>query len=158
MTLLRLVALLAAATLCAAPAAKAQSDWSHLQTIPAGTPIRVAALHHIFLCDFVSATPDTLACDSTRTQFFHTSTHHQKFTQPIVQSVKLSRLIASQLTGGAIGAGTGALAGYAIDAGYSNHEDRSLVMLLFGALGALLGQSVGHYTDFLAGPTLYRAP
>ncbi len=72
--------------------------------------------------------------------------------------VRLARRGLSLVTGAAIGAGAGAGIGVAVDAGSSNHEYRSTLAVVFGLLGGLLGEGIGHHTDFLAGPTIYTAP
>ncbi len=136
----------------------AGSDWTKVQAIPAGTLIRVAAHRAPLTCLFTTADTDSLTCTRTTTLFFFPITRRLVFPKPEVASIKLSRQFLSALSGAGIGAGAGAGIGAGIESQYSSHEDGHLATVLFALLGGLAGGTVGSVTDFLAAPTVYRAP
>lgn len=141
-----------------AAAQKAGSDWSRVEALPAGKELRVSVAGHGISCGFVSADAQELQCDAVRIVFFFPVVHRYKFTRAETARIRLSRQTLSAITGAAIGAGSGAGAGVALDATASNHEDRSTLAIVFALLGGLIGEAIGHHTDFLAGPTIYTAP
>ena len=148
-----------ALALCpAALAQQAGSDWHRVEVFAVGQDLRISVAGHGINCGFVSADAQTLHCDAVRTIFFFPVVHRYAFDRAEVARIKLSRQALSAITGAAIGAGAGAAAGVAADATASNHEYRSTVAVVFGLLGGLLGEGIGHHTDFLAGPTIYTAP
>ncbi len=152
-------ALVIALALCpVAVCQQAGSDWRRVEALPAGQNLRVSVAGHNINCGFVSADAQTLHCDAMRTVLFFPTVHRYTFDRPEVARIKLSRQGLSEITGALIGAGAGAGAGVAADATASNHEYRSTLAIVFALLGGLVGEGIGHHTDFLATPTIYTAP
>ena len=71
--------------------------------------------------------------------------------------IKASRKGLSTLAGVAIGAGAGVAIGAGIDASEKGGDDPHLLSVTLGLLGGILGFPIASTTDFLAGPTIYRA-
>jgi len=75
------------------------------------------------------------------------------------EEVREIRLAASQavsiLAGVAIGGGTGAGLGVALDATAKSHEYRGVMALLMGALGAGIGAVIAHHHPFLKHARIY---
>ena len=136
----------------------AGSDWSRVQAVAAGTLVRVSYGGRPVVCSFVSADTSSLICTRTRTFFFVPYTRRLVFPRSEVASVKLSRQFASGLTAAGIGAGAGAGIGAGIESQYSGNDDPHLLTIVLALFGAGIGSTIGSATDFLAGPTLYRAP
>ncbi|WP_213807077.1 hypothetical protein [Granulicella sp. dw_53] len=138
--------------------AHAGSDWTRVQQIDPGTMLHIASQHRPAICSFVSAEADSLTCTQTRSHFFIRATQTLHFTRQEITSIKLSRKPLSLLAGAAIGAGAGAGIGAAVDASSRSQEDPHLATALGVIFGGIAGSAVGSKLDFLAGPTLYRAP
>jgi hypothetical protein len=137
----------------------AGSNWARvLQTDP-GTVLRISSQRSRTICSFIAADETSLTCSQTRTYFFFPVRQRLLFTKQEITSIKLSRRPLSILAGAAIGAGAGAGIGAAIDASAKNQvEEGHLVTVLGTLFGFGIGAGVGSSLDFLAGPTLYRAP
>ncbi|MDP9049700.1 MAG: hypothetical protein M3O31_03120 [Acidobacteriota bacterium] len=146
--------------LCSAATAqpKAGSDWTKVQAIQSGTLVRISSQHRPTICSFVAADEDSLTCTKTQTFFFVPVTHRLVYRKQEVTLVKLSRQFLSGLAGTGIGAGAGAGIGAGVESQYSGRDDPHLLTVVFAILGGAIGSGVGAGTDFLAGPTVYRAP
>jgi hypothetical protein len=151
-------ALFAAIAMSAPGQTPAGSDWEKVQAIPLDTAIRVSTSGKTTVCRLTFVDSDLLRCVETQTVFFFPIRKEREFPRTEVRSVKLSRQGLSTLVGTATGLGLGAGIGAAIDASAKSQEDPNLATALFGLLGALFGSGVGSHTDFMAGPTIYRAP
>ena len=153
-------ALFAAIAMSAPGQTPAGSDWGKVQAIRLDTAIRVSASASgkTTVCRLTFVDSDLLRCVETQTVFFFPIRKEREFPRTEVRSVKLSRQGLSTLVGTATGLGLGAGIGAAIDASAKSQEDPNLATALFGLLGGLFGSGVGSHTDFMAGPTIYRAP
>ncbi len=137
--------------------AQANTGWESVKRVPAGELIRIRSSHRITVCNFEHADDESLVCSARRTRFFIPVHSEQVFRRPDVQSVRISRRGLSTLTGTVAGLGAGAGIGAAIDASAKNQvEEGHIVTVLFGFFGGLIGSGIGHHTDFLAGPVIYR--
>ena len=140
-------------------AQQAGSDWTRVQQIGRGMPIRISSERRPTVCNFVVADVDSLTCRKTQSIFFIPVTRRLVFLKTEVTSVKMSRQLLSTAAGAGIGAGAGAGIGAGVDASAKNQvEEGHLLTVVFAMLGGVVGMGVGQGTDFLAGPTIYRAP
>lgn len=148
----------------------AGSDWSRVQHLAAGTAVRVhtkppppyttiVPRSHID-CLFVSASDGELVCDRTNRVLFFPIHHEFHIARPDITTVRLTRGYLSTFVGGAIGVGAGVgFTGIAVaTSSESDHSDDVLAYTLLAILGAAVGSGIGHATDFMGGPTIYRAP
>lgn len=145
---------------CCAWTCRAQTgDWSKVEQLHHGEPVKLRVTVGRQVCNFVSADDSALHCEYRRSVFFVPVRHRMEFPRADVLEVRLSRQGLSTLAGAAIGAGAGAGIGAGIDAqAKDQQEEGHLVTVLLGFLGAVIGGGVGQHTDFLAGPVVYRAP
>jgi hypothetical protein len=148
----------------------AGSDWSRVQHLAAGTAVHVRkkppAPHTTifpridFDCLFVSASDDELVCTSSNKILFFPVHQELHIAHPDIATVRLTRRDRSALVGEAIGVGAGL--GFTALAGVTNsepgHSEDALAYTLFAILGGAIGYGIGHATDFMGGPTIYRAP
>jgi hypothetical protein len=157
-----LISVLVVAIVSAAATARAQppagSDWSRVEAIQAGTMVRISSQRRPTICSFVKADADSLTCMKKQTVFFVPVTRRLFYNRQEVTLIKLSRQFLSGLAGAGIGAGAGAGIGAGLEAQYPSKEDGHLLTVVFAFLGGGLGAGIGAGTDFLAGPTVYRAP
>jgi hypothetical protein len=154
------------------PGPPAGSDWSRVQNLAVGTDVRISSKHLQFggpiivprsqreYCIFVSASDDELVCNRTDRIFFFPIHRHFRFQRKEVAAVRITRSELSSFVGGAIGIGAGAglVGGIAATNGETDHSEDVLAYALVGVFGAYLGSAVGKATDFMGGPTIYRAP
>jgi hypothetical protein len=137
----------------------AGSDWTRVLATGPGTAIRVASQQGHANCTFIAADETSLTCSQTRTYFFFPVKQRLLFTKQEITAIKLSRRPLSFLAGAGIGAGVGAGLGAAVDSTAKNQADEGhIVTVLGGFFGFVIGAGVGSRLDFLAGPTIYRAP
>jgi hypothetical protein len=134
--------------------ASAGSNWARVQVLPAGKTINVKTKDRHMVCKLVSVDADMLRCSD-----------HAKdvtFQRAEIVSVKIPRRGRSTLIGFGIGAGTGAVIGFA---GATNSGNgffganfmRGAVTAVFGVVGGVIGAPVGYATDF-SRSTVYKAP
>jgi hypothetical protein len=150
----------------------AGSDWSRVQNLAVGTDIRVSSKHFKFggpiivphsqreYCIFVSASDAELLCNRTDKIFFFPIHRQFRFQREEVASVRVTRSELSAFVGAAIGVGAGAglVGGVAATNSETDHSEDVLAYALVGMLGGFIGAGVGKATDFMGGPTIYRAP
>jgi hypothetical protein len=133
-------------------------DWTRVQNLPTDTAISVktkaGANYH---GDLVSATVDSLAIDSDEPAFPGRVVRRREFRREDVREIRLVRPAASVVTGVAIGAGAGAGIGVGLDATAKSHEDRGVMALVFGALGAGIGAAIAHHHPVVRN-RIYVAP
>jgi hypothetical protein len=140
-------------------AQQAGSDWTRVQHLDAGTPLRISSQRRPTVCSFVAADDASLTCTQVHSFFFLPIRQKLLFTRQEITTIKLSRQALSTLVGAAIGTGAGAGIGAAIDASARNQVEEGHIVTVLGALfGLAVGSGVGSKLDFLAGPTIYRAP
>ena len=105
-------------------------------------------------CSLVSVDDNELVCTKGRVV---ASTARYSFPRLEVKSVKLTRYAASTLGGLGIGAGAGAVIGFATFHGGDNFLNLDGVARASTVVaGALLGALVAGPTDLFRGPTVYR--
>ncbi len=151
------LALCALASLSAPPAGLAQnqpagSNWDRVQALPVGTALYVTSQKSTHHCTLQSVTADTLSC---------TQKKPGTYPRADIQTIKLTRKGASTAVAAGIGIGVGAGVGAAVDAGLSNTllgGKKAKSALIGAALGGILIAPIGFATDFMRGPTVYRAP
>ncbi len=152
--------LIVAVVICASLRVDAQANagWESVKRIPAGELIRVRSPHRFAVCNFEQADDERLVCSQQRKHLFIPVRSTQIFRRADIQSVRLSRQGVSTVAGTMIGLGAGAGIGAAIDASAKNQvEEGHLMTVVLGFLGGIVGTGIGHHTDFLAGPIVYRA-
>ena len=130
------------------------SNWRSVQEIVSGTRISVKTRFRS-LCEFSQATTDTLTCLPAHPSPI-VGRRALRFERSKVREVRLEHSDAANLLiGGAVGAGTGAAIGTAVgDRGYTK-EGRAL---LLGAIGGLIGGSLGREFPIRHGKKVYRRP
>ncbi len=139
-------------TLARAAESAQNSTWSGVQALPADTPIHINATHQHLLCQLKTADADSISC--TRNRGFGAKVY--TFQREQIQSIKLSRRTLSTLSGVGIGAGGGAIIGAALTNSRTTWF-RGAVIGASAGIGAVAGGAIGYPSDFLAGPTVYRA-
>ena len=137
----------------------AGSDWTRVRQMDPGTSIRLSSQRGITICSFVAADDTSLTCSQTRIIVFVPVRRRLLFGRQEITTVKLSRRPLSILAGAAIGGGAGLGIGAAVDASAKNQAEEGHLLAVLGTLfGVAIGSGVGSKVDFLAGPTIYRAP
>jgi hypothetical protein len=132
----------------AAPAPPpAGSNWQRVQALPVGQSIDVTAKASHANCKLKSVDADTLTCTQRKDIVFQRAD---------ILSVKVPRRGRSALIGTAIGAGAGAVFGFASGRNGS-FVPRGLGAAIFGVVGAPIGAAIGALTDFNHS-TVYKAP
>ena len=129
------------------------STWSGVQALPIDTSMHINATHQHLLCQLKTVDADSISC--TRNRGFGAKVY--TFQREQIQSIKLARRTLSTLAGVGIGAGGGAIVGAAITTN-PNSWFRGDVIAATTGIGAVAGAAIGYPSDFLAGPTVYRAP
>jgi hypothetical protein len=153
-TLLPLLAVsLAVAQQQSAPA-PAGSNWARVQTLPAGTSLHINGKPHT-TCTFASADSDSITCTK--------SNKPVTYPRAGITSIKLAHRTRSTLVGLGVGAGTGAIIGFAAGTDNSNgffgpNFLRGAVTAAGAVAGGVIGTPIGYFTDFTAGSAIYKAP
>ena len=158
-----IVALLLLAPLTAFVQTASAQTWDTLQQLQPGDEIKVNARFSLFArspgtrtCIFTAVSDQDLDCIQTHHLLFFPYTLRFHYDRDRVRKVRRARPGLSALSGAAIGAGI--FAGFGLAADSRNNEDNHLGTLVLTIFGAALGGYIGAESDFLAGPTLYRAP
>jgi hypothetical protein len=137
----------------------ARSDWTRVRQIDTGTGLRLSSQRGVTICSFIAADDASLTCSQTRIIVFVPVRRRLLFARQEIATIKLSRRPLSILAGAAIGGGAGLGIGAAIDASAKNQAEEGHLVAVLGTLfGVAIGSGVGSKLDFLAGPTIYRAP
>lgn len=135
---------------------RASQGWDRVQQLAPGSNLKIRLERRSTHCAFLRADDASLTCAG----FLHGlgSGTTRTFARAEIKSIRGSRTGVSSVAGTAIGVGLGAGMGVGVNASQkSAEEDGQLVPAVFGLLGGLVGFTIGHYTDFLAGPVLYTA-
>jgi hypothetical protein len=133
----------------------AGSNWSRIQTLPAGTSLHINGKPHT-TCTFAHADDDSITCTK--------SNKPVTYPRAGITSIKLAHRTRSTLVGLGIGAGTGALIGFAAgtrggnDTFFGPNFLRGAVTAVGAAFGGVVGTPIGYFTDFTAGSPIYKAP
>ena len=129
------------------------SDWAKVQALPAGTALHLNGNPHTS-CLFLRADADSVICGR--------QSHERTCPRAGIRSIKLAHRTRSTLVGLGIGAGTGAIIGFAVgtrkDNFFGNNAFRGGISGVFAAIGGVAGAPIGYLTDFTAGSTIYKAP
>jgi len=134
-------------------------DWAAIEGLQSGADIYVKTIKGRKLQGQVESTdPERLVIWSQERGFPGRAIVMRQISRADVKQVRLNRRGASAVAGAAIGAGIGVGLGVAADAPSKDHEARSVVSLVFGALGAGLGAAIAKSHPFLHGPVSYEAP
>jgi hypothetical protein len=127
------------------------SNWQHVQALPMGQSINVKAKRRSANCELKSVDAETLTCRQKKDVVFQ---------REEILTIKIPRPGRSTLVGTAIGAGGGAIAGFAAT-GPCNQGfcfiGRGAVAAVFGVGGGAIGAFTGYATDFTRS-TVYKAP
>ena len=124
-----------------------------MQALHAGTALHLNGTPHAS-CSFLRADAESITCG-------HQS-HERTYPRAGIRSIKLAHRTRSTLVGLGIGAGTGAIIGFAVGTKqndfFGNNAFRGGITGVFAAIGGVAGTSVGYLTDFTAGSAIYKAP
>jgi hypothetical protein len=137
------------------PPAPSGSNWSRIQALPSGTSLHLSGKPHT-TCIFASAEEDSITCTKSQKPI--------TYPRAGITSVKLAHRGRSTLVGLGIGAGTGAIVGFAgASSGGSNsffgtNFLRGAATGVGAVIGGAIGTPIGYFTDFTAGSTIYKAP
>src|ERR1035437_10799464 len=115
----------------------AGSNWQHVQALPVGASIQVKASKSHASCKLKSVDADSLTCTSNKDLVFQRND---------IVTIKVPRRGRSALIGTAIGAGGGAVFGFAASgckAGTGCIIPRPLGALIFAVPGAVIGAVTG---------------
>jgi hypothetical protein len=154
-----LLSLFLASALCASaqqpgqPVQPAGSNWHHVEVLPIGASISVKSRDRQQNCTLKSVDADTLTC-----------THGKDFVfqRTEILTIKIPHRGRSALIGTAIGAGTGAIIGFAstsssCDADKLCFITRDAVAAVASVVGGGIGALTGALSDF-SHSTVYKAP
>jgi hypothetical protein len=135
--------------------APAGSNWQRVEQLPAHSRVHVAADKGGRVCTIYSVSDDALVC-STRMG----DKPGQSFQRAAIKSIKLTRYTISSVAGTGIGAGAGALIGFAAVRPNPNAflQFPGIERGIIAVGGGLAGLAIGGPTDFLRGPTIYVRP
>ena len=143
---------LLAATSANAQTPAAGSDWSRVQALPVGTGLHINGNPHT-TCTFASADADSITCTK--------SSKPVTYPRAGIKSIKLTHRGRSTLVGLGIGAGTGAVIGFAAgtskDSFWGDNAFRGAISAIFATMGAVVGIPVGYFSDFTAGSAIYKS-
>ena len=115
--------------------------------------MHINATHQHLLCQLKAVDADSISC--TRNRGFGAKVY--TFQREQIRSIKLSRRMLSTLGGMGIGAGGGAIIGAAVTNSRTTWFRGEVIAASMG-IGGVAGGAIGYPSDFLAGPTVYRAP
>ncbi len=150
------VLVLLLATACALsqqPPARAGSDWARIQALPVGTSLHINGKPHT-ACVFASADTDSITCTK--------SNKPVSYPRGGITTIKLTHRGRSTLVGLGIGAGTGAIIGFAAgtdskDTFFGPNAFRGAITGIGAVIGGVIGAPIGYFTDFTAGSPIYKA-
>ena len=135
------------------PTPSVGSDWTRVQVLPPGAALHLNGHPHTS-CSFLRADADAVTCGHPG--------HERVYPRAGIRSIKLAHRTRSTLAGLGIGAGTGAIIGFATgtrkDDFFGDNAFRGGITGVFAGIGGVAGAPVGYLTDFTAGSTIYRAP
>jgi hypothetical protein len=133
-------------------AAPEGSDWHRVEALPLGVSIYVNARSRHQACKLKSVDADSLTCANGK------NPHYQRAE---VTSIKVTRRGRSAFIGMGIGAGAGAITGFAIGTNsggfFGPNAFRGTVAGVCAGIGGLVGAGVGAATDLMRS-TIYTAP
>ena len=133
-------------------------DWANVQNLPADLAVIVKVQSGTkYHGELVSVTPDSLALDSDEPAFPGRTIRRREIKREDIREIRLTAPAASMLAGAAIGAGVGVGVGVGLDASAKSHEDRGLLALLMGGLGATIGVAVARHHGLVKGRLIYAA-
>jgi hypothetical protein len=137
-----------------APSPAPGDTWGQLKVLPPHAHLHVAADGGGATCFLLAADDASLTCGrrdgSPKGQHI--------FPRAEVKSVKLTRYGISTLGGAAIGAGTGAVIGFATIRPHPNAllDFSGAARAICAVIGGVGGAAIGGPTDMFRGPTIYR--
>jgi hypothetical protein len=129
-------------------------DWHGIETLKAGTSIRVTLPKQKILCSFDSANDDGLTCHKRQAGVDRSIS----FRKTDIQLIRARNATGSVIAGTLIGAGIGAGIGSAVDSSIKNPNTTNNAKFTRGLVpvGGLLGALFGVATEFVPGRLLYK--
>lgn len=130
------------ALICAAPAFAQDPGWSAVQSLPAGTAIKVRADHGSSTCTVVSVDEATLTCSRHGKQF----SYERSDIRTIHLSARGRSIAKTAAIGAAFGAGGGAGTGAAVNAADTSsftHVSAGKAVAVGAGVGAIVGTVAG---------------
>jgi hypothetical protein len=129
------------------------SNWTRIQALPVGTSLHINGKPHT-TCVFANADADSITCTKSNKPVTYLRTG--------ITSIKLAHRGRSTLVGLGIGAGGGAIVGFAAgtnskDTFFGPNAFRGAVTAVFAVIGGAVGTPIGYFTDFTAGSPIYKA-
>jgi len=126
-----------------------------VQALPPGTSLHINGKPHT-TCVFASADADSITCTKSG------KTPTVTYPRAGISSIKLTHRGRSTLVGLGIGAGAGAIVGFATgsspnDGFFGPNFLRGAVTAAGALIGGAIGTPVGYFTDFTAGSPIYKA-
>jgi hypothetical protein len=139
--------------------AEAQNDWQRVINLTTGTLITVKMkTGDRYNGSFVAAVMDGLSMDSDERAHPGRITRRRDLTRSDIREVRRLQKLKSVLVGAAIGGGTGAVIGIAVDSAARSNEDKGLATAVFTLLGAVMGAMIARHTSLIKGEKIYVAP
>ncbi len=144
--------------LFAAPAAvlaeQPAKDWQGIETLKAGSSIRITLPKQKILCSFDSADDDGLVCHKRQAGVDRSISINRSEIRLIRARNATGSVIAGALIGTGIGVGIGAI----VDSSIKNPNTTNNAKFTRGLapVGALLGALFGLATEFVPGKLLYK--
>lgn len=144
--------------LFAAPAAvlaeQSAKDWHGIETLKAGTSIRITLPKQKILCSFDSADDDGLVCHKRQAGVEHSLS----ISRSEIQQIRARNATGSVTAGTLIGVGVGLGVGAIVDSSIKNPDTTNNAKFTRGLapIGGLLGALFGIATEFVPGKLLYK--
>lgn len=143
----------------AAPAAglaqQLTKNWNGIETLNAGTPIRITLPKQKILCAFDSADDDSLICHRRQAGVDRSIS----LPRAGIQQIRARNAAGSVIAGTLIGTGVGLGIGSIVDSSIKDPNTTNNAKFTRGLapIGALLGGLFGLATEFAPGKLLYKA-
>lgn len=153
------VTLFLAVSLLVSSATAQSGDWAAVEGLASGTDVSVKTKQgKKYQGEVDSANSERLIIWSQERDFPGRKIVRREVARAEIKQIKLNHRLTSIAAGAAIGAGIGVGIGAAVDSQYSSNEDRGLLGVVLGLLGAAIGAGIAKSHPFLKGKTIYLAP
>lgn len=134
-------------------------DWAAVEGLAPGTDISIKTRQgRNYRGEVDSVDPYQLVLWSQERAFPGRKLVRREIARADVKQVRMNHPWISMAAGAGIGAGLGIGIGAAVDAHYPSNEDRGLLGVVLGFLGAAIGAGVAKSHPFIKGRSIYVAP
>ena len=152
------VALLLAITFLTTACLGQVGDWAAVEGLAPGTDISIKTQGRTYRGEVVSVAVDHLTLWSQERDFPGRKLVRREIARADVKQIRLNHQWLSVAAGAGMGAGIGVGIGAAVDSHYPSNEDRGVVGVVLGLLGAAIGAGIAKSRPFIKGKSIYVAP